>query len=76
MGFSVVKCLSYRTVGQGFFKAFIDTIAVTADNIAVLFPKHFVGFYNPKISIHNNEALPAASGRGIGLNTAPQGAGY
>jgi len=23
-----------------------------------------------------NEALPAASGRGIGLNTAPQGAGY
>jgi len=25
---------------------------------------------------YRNEALPAASGRGIGLNTAPQGAGY
>ena len=25
---------------------------------------------------NKNEALPAASGRGIGLNTAPQGAGY
>jgi len=24
----------------------------------------------------SNDALPAASGRGIGLNTAPQGAGY
>ena len=26
--------------------------------------------------VSHNEALPAASGRGIGLNTAPQGAGY
>ena len=39
-------------------------------------PKSAIGKILRRKLKDRNEALPAASGRGIGLNTAPKGAGY